>query len=223
MGVQPGTFSNLRALTMKLKTRIGIPVSLLVFVVLIFLFKNAGSWIVDTDSPSSGGPMLVLMGSVKERSVFAAKYYQAHQLSDVYVVKAGIDEKKVPQASRYLQYVKQMKEGLQSGGIDSSDIHFITDEARSTLDEAHAMAKYCAERKIDKLCVITSTYHTRRAKIIFADVFASKGLTTRLIFPFNTESRFDFKSWYRSAEDRRTTGRELIKLAYYYLWTKWMG
>lgn len=79
----------------------------------------------------------------------------------------------------------------------------ITKPTSSTLGEAAALADYLIDQPQTgtKISVITSTYHTFRARLILKDVLKKRGLRVQLIFPKNTFTSFNAARWYASPSD----------------------
>ena len=56
-------------------------------------------------------------------------------------------------------------------GVPKDKIIRFPHDADSTLEEAAALARLCSERHFRSVIVVTSNYHARRARYIFAKVF----------------------------------------------------
>jgi len=85
----------------------------------------------------------------------------------------------------------------------------------STFDEANALRQYIETHNIHSLILLTSAFHTRRAKWIFDRELA--GLSVRLEVAAVPSYGFDESNWWQSEDGLITLNNEYIKLAYYIL------
>jgi uncharacterized SAM-binding protein YcdF (DUF218 family) len=85
----------------------------------------------------------------------------------------------------------------------------------STFDEANALRQYIETHNIHSLILLTSAFHTRRAKWIFDRELA--GLTIMLEVAAVPSYGFDESNWWQSEDGLITLNNEYIKLAYYFL------
>jgi len=92
---------------------------------------------------------------------------------------------------------------LVERGVPKDKIVRFTHEADSTLEEAEALAKLVKERKWRKVIVVTSNYHTRRARYIFRRVFP-QGLVVSVAS--TRDGDFDPEHWW----EKRKSIKELM-------------
>lgn len=85
----------------------------------------------------------------------------------------------------------------------------------STLAEARLLLAECQSRGYKTVIVVTSNYHTRRAKRIFSRVFKNSG-TTVLIHP-SSDASFQVDHWWTRRTDAKMWLLEIQKLAFSYL------
>jgi len=85
----------------------------------------------------------------------------------------------------------------------------------STFDEAIALRQYIESHNIRSLILLTSAFHTRRAKWIFDRELA--GLPVRTEVAAVPHYGFDESNWWQSEDGLITLNNETIKLAYYFL------
>jgi uncharacterized SAM-binding protein YcdF (DUF218 family) len=85
----------------------------------------------------------------------------------------------------------------------------------STFDEAIALRQYIESHNIQSLILLTSAFHTRRAKWIFDRELA--GLPVALEVAAVPSYGFDESNWWQSEDGLITLNNEYIKLAYYFL------
>ena len=85
----------------------------------------------------------------------------------------------------------------------------------STLSEAHLLLAECKQRGYQTLIVVTSNFHTRRAKRILAHVFSGSGIRV-LIHP-SASTVFRVDRWWTRRSDARAWFLEMQKLVFSYL------
>ena len=64
-----------------------------------------------------------------------------------------------------------LEHDLIERGVPKDKILRFPHGAESTLEEARDLARFCSERHFRSVIVVTSNYHARRARYIFAKVF----------------------------------------------------
>ena len=92
-----------------------------------------------------------------------------------------------------------MEHDLVERGVPKDKIVRFPHDGESTLEEAEALARLSKERKWHSAIVVTSNYHTRRARYIFQRVFP-QGVKVRIASA--RDGNFDPERWW---EKRRST------------------
>jgi len=103
-----------------------------------------------------------------------------------------------------------MEHDLVERGVPRDKIVRFVHDADSTLEEAEALTRLVKERKWRRIIVVTSNYHTRRARYIF-----------RRIFPQDVEVRvasardgdFDPARWWEKRKSIKELTREFAGMA----------
>src|SRR5438445_12479906 len=93
---------------------------------------------------------------------------------------------------------------LSERGVPSDKIVRFAHDADSTLEEAQALARLAKERKWHSIIVVTSNFHTRRARYIFRRVFP-QGVEVRIASA--RDGDFDPEHWW----EKRKSTKELTK------------
>jgi uncharacterized SAM-binding protein YcdF (DUF218 family) len=154
----------------------GALVSLIILVVVVVLCAivywarhpimrfAAESWVID--EPAAHADALLLLGDdnfYADRATRAAEMIR-HGVAPV-VVASG--RRLRPSAG-----VAELQEhDLIERGVPKDKIIRFPHDADSTLEEAAALARLCSERHFRSVIVVTSNYHARRTRYIFAKVF----------------------------------------------------
>jgi uncharacterized SAM-binding protein YcdF (DUF218 family) len=83
----------------------------------------------------------------------------------------------------------------------------------STFDEAALVKQYVEANQVHRIILVTSAFHTRRARWIFQKAFA--GLPVTLEMAAAPHIGFDQTNWWKNETGLITLNNEYIKLAYY--------
>lgn len=97
-----------------------------------------------------------------------------------------------------------MEHDLVERGVPREKILRVSHDADSTREEAEALARIAKEKKWRSVMVVTSNYHTRRARYIFRRVFP-QGIEIRVASARDGE--FDPAAWWM----KRKSTKELIR------------
>ena len=84
----------------------------------------------------------------------------------------------------------------------------------STFDEAALVKKYIQANQLHRIILVTSAFHTRRARWIFKKTFA--GLPVTLEMAAAAHIGFDHTNWWKNETGLITLNNEYVKLAYYF-------
>jgi uncharacterized SAM-binding protein YcdF (DUF218 family) len=105
---------------------------------------------------------------------------------------------------------------MEKQGVPSDRIVVLPVEGgvASTFDEAVALRAYVEANDIRRIILVTSAFHTRRARWIVDRELA--GLPVELEMAAVPYGTFDAADWWKSEEGLVTFNNETIKLVYYY-------
>jgi uncharacterized SAM-binding protein YcdF (DUF218 family) len=113
---------------------------------------------------------------------------------------------------------------LALSALKVPDSNIITLEAqnRSTIDEANLMLSYLEkQRDINKIALVTSSYHSRRAYLILRDRLSKLNREVFIdVYP-STYSHVNLSKWWDKKEDAVHVFTEYSKLISYYTWEIW--
>jgi uncharacterized SAM-binding protein YcdF (DUF218 family) len=154
----------------------GALINLIILVVLVVLCAGiywarhpimrlcAESWMID--EPAAHADALLLLGDdnfYADRATRAAEMVR-HGVAPV-VVASG--RRLRPSAG----IAELLEHDLIERGVPKDKIFRFPHDAESTLEEARDLARLCTERHFRSVIVVTSNYHSRRARYIFDKVF----------------------------------------------------
>ena len=187
-----GTFVNLIVL-----------LSIAVFCAALYLVRHpifrfaAESWIIE-DSLDKADALLVLSGDnfYGDRATRAAELFREGKAP--VVVASG--RRLRPNAGT----AELTEHDLMERGVPKEKILRFAHDADSTQEEAEALAKLARTKKWRKVIVVTSNYHTRRARYIFRQVFP-QDIETRVASA--RDGDFDPERWW----EKRVSTKELMR------------
>jgi uncharacterized SAM-binding protein YcdF (DUF218 family) len=98
-----------------------------------------------------------------------------------------------------------MEHDLFERGVPKDKIVRFVHDADSTLEEAQALTRLAKERKWHSIIVVTSNFHTRRARYIFRHVFP-QGIDVRIASA--RDGDFDPEHWWEKRKSMKELTRE---------------
>jgi uncharacterized SAM-binding protein YcdF (DUF218 family) len=110
---------------------------------------------------------------------------------------------------------------MMGQGIPSDSILLLPGDATSTRMEAEIVRDHLLTHGgVDTLLLVTSSYHTRRAFLIFRSAFQAMEDPPLVYCSASEYTRFDAEKWWTSKRDIYQVALESMKLANYYLFER---
>ena len=196
-------------------------VFLLVFfiVVRIFVIPQLGQWLVVNDEVKESDVILVLMGSVYDRILEAVDLYQESYSDKIILINSYVAAKDII-VNRGLQVYGNTllsKMAAIDMGIPEEDIIVLDGNSRSTQDEAMTFREYIKKNKeIDSIIIVTTKFHSRRAKQIFSKALSSLDREIEICVRLSKYDMSNVDEWWRNREDFEWVVFEYLKLANFY-------
>ena len=175
------------------------------------ILRFAGeTWVVE-DPLDRADAIIVLSDDnfYADRATHAADLYR-HGMAPI-VVASG------RRLRPYAGIAELMEHDLIERGVPKDKIVRISHNAENTKDEAQALAQQALERKWRSVIVVTSNYHTRRARYIFLHVFPAQ---TQVRVSGAQDGDFDPQHWWQSRKSLKEFTRELAGMAVA-IWELW--
>lgn len=118
---------------------------------------------------------------------------------------------------RNLSFAERAVAELRTAGVPSDRIEVLPQRVSSTHDEAVALREYAVAHNLRSLLVVTSAYHSRRARWTLRRAFAESGVEVGLS-PVSLDERAPSPAtWWLSGQGWSTIATEYVKLVYYRL------
>ena len=185
-----------------------ILVSFVILCALLYLVRRpilrfvGESWIVeDAEGPAEALIVLSDDNFYADRATRAAELFRKGKAP--IVVASG--RRLRPMAG----IAELMEHDLIERGVPKDKIIRLAHDADNTREEAEALTKLAAQRKWHSVIVVTSNYHTRRARYIFHRVFP-QGIEVRMASA--RDGDFDPQHWWEKRKSLKELTREFAAM-----------
>jgi uncharacterized SAM-binding protein YcdF (DUF218 family) len=184
---------------------------------MIFLFRyqlmrGAGNFLVRDDAPSNGETIFVLSGAPQERAAKAAELFQKKFCKKIICTGANRPQDFLAMGFDMTEAGITRRALLQLNVPDSCIA--LLEEGTSTLEESDAVLKYCEEKKLKQIEIVSSKFHTRRVRNVFVEKFSEKNIEVKIIGA--SAISFDENKWWESEYGLLALNNEYVKLMYYW-------
>ncbi|MBA7585743.1 hypothetical protein ES708_27731 [subsurface metagenome] len=206
-----------------------LPVLVILFAFFIFLsifiVPNLGQWLVVMDELQESDMIVVLMGSVYCRILEAADLYDEGYSDRIVLINSYIAAKDIiiNRGIKVYRNTLLSKMAATDLGILEEDVLILESNSRSTQDEALTIREYIRNnREIESIILVTSKYHSCRAKKIFKKAL---NVLDREIDIYSSPSKYDpsnVNQWWRNREDFQWVVFEYLKLANFYFYEQFL-
>lgn len=180
---------------------------LAMFAGLLWAGSSAGTLLVVQQDVTSPEVVIALGSHENERLPAAARLALRWQAATVLLTEpVWATEHNCFRCSERVAWLEQL-------GVPASRVVVLPKRVENTHDEALAVAEYRRTRPFARAAVVTSPYHTRRARAVFASVL---GADVALgIYPASANSPAVPGRWWRAAYDRRYVPYEWAAIVWY--------
>ncbi len=188
-------------------------------VILVFVFRASiltalADGLIVNEVPHPADIIFLLNGDIDTRPFRASELYKQGlaplvviaRTRDTPAVKMGL----VPNLTDISVSI------LERTGVPPAKIIILpfTGGVTSTFDEAEALHGYIDSVPVRQVMLVTSEFHTRRAKWIFERELSGLPVTLEMVaVPY---AAFDRASWWKNETGLITLNNEYLKLVYYY-------
>jgi len=165
----------------------------------------ASAWIVD--EPMEKVQAIVVLGGDSrggDRVRHAVSLYKAGWAPRIVLSGAPI--------RTYFNETELMAREARELGVPADHLILAPTGATSTLEEALRLRPVLAEHNFRNVIVVTSNFHTRRAKQIFVGVYRPRATIVRISAA--PDQSFDPSTWWQSREGRKLLFLEVLKWTY---------
>lgn len=192
------------------KPRIWLLLVSFLFFVALMIFWNIGRWLVVEDPLEKASAIAVLSGRMPVRALEAARIYRAGYAPEVWLTHstepgATLAKLSVPYSGEDV-YDKLI---LIQQGVPEKAIRILDPPIVNTEDEVLTIGHALQQQKEQKIIIVTSKVHTRRAKALWNRLSAKQGSA---IIRGVSDDRFNAIYWWRNTSDVLDVVREILGL-----------
>ncbi|MGA2618539.1 MAG: ElyC/SanA/YdcF family protein [Thermoguttaceae bacterium] len=177
------------------------------------------TWLDVGGPPRVADVVLLLNGGVNTRPFAAAALVQGGWARRVLIATVAVSAEVA--AGNGLPWHEIDRRVLLRCGIPERDIVLLPRDARTTFDEAAALAEFLAAAPDTRVLVVTDGPHTRRARWILTRVVGRRA--DRLAMVAAPTDEFQPETWWRSEPGLAFVVSEYLKLAFYALRYGYLG
>lgn len=186
-------------------------------VVLLLTAYAAGEILIVKKPLPQADAIFVLSGSTGfgERTATAAKVFHSGVARKIIVANAGEQTGWQPETNHNPFSWEWDRASLQTDGVPDNAIEvLLAPIVKSTHDEAVLLAKIARERGWQRVLIVTSPFHTRRALWTAERAVTHENLKVEIgILPADEEKQTIY--WWTRWRNWRTVASEYLKLIYY--------
>ncbi len=201
-----------------MKKRVLFPLAILIGIVagmiMIPVFVvSAGYYLIVRDPIRNSSAVAVLSGGGIERLDHAVKL-----MDDNFTKRLILTNTSQVDSQTGTRMSKVMMDQASQRGVKKVNIYITGGESATTREEAIAIRALMDERNWKSLIVVTDSFHSRRTKIIFHDVFKGSGVKISVNPVDAPDYWYKPSTWWQSPDSRKATVYEYISLIY-----NWLG
>ena len=191
---------------MKKKVLAAVGVIIAVFVLTSGLWLSAyGHFLVVDEKPAKCDAIVVLGGETVPRVGRGVELFREGYGDKFIMSGGGRLTTKLAEADLMLMEARDL-------GVDPAAV-LLERESESTYENAVFVKRIVMEKRINSFLLVTSNYHTRRARQIFNEVFDGTGV--RIITVSAPDPKFSPDSWWKNAEGQQKALTELANIVVY--------
>lgn len=185
------------------------------------LIARADRFLVREDELVKADALVMLMGTVADRVLQTSDLYHAGLAPWIILVEENMTagDSLRSRGVQVITSAEVCKAYFHDLGIPEEAISVLPGKTKSTLEEAQVIARYLRSGKpMERVIVVSSPSHTRRASLIFRKTFKNEGLSTEvLVSPASRYQKQHEKPWWRRKEGIQGVSSEYIKIMSYFL------
>ncbi|MBD3335327.1 MAG: hypothetical protein GF355_07395 [Candidatus Eisenbacteria bacterium] len=198
--------------------RLGCLLAAVVLVVIVLLgpglLESYARWLAAGEEPAPADAILVLGGGRGERLATAVELYHEGWARRMFLIGPGepyvprsFDEEALSQSE--IKRLIAVKRGVAADSVQ------VILGASSTYEEAQLSLEIMRKTGVERLLVVTSPFHARRARQTFRHVYNDEEIAARVIRTSWDTSTSDPEKWWWRESDTLSVFNETFKLIYY--------
>jgi uncharacterized SAM-binding protein YcdF (DUF218 family) len=177
--------------------------------------------LVVRDETGQADAIMVLSGASEyvERTRHAAELFKRGLAPKIILTNDNLQGGWNSEQQRNPFFIEREAEELRRAGVPAAHIEALWEPVAGTYDEAARLRAYAAEHRLRSVLIVTSAYHSRRARWTMRRVLRESGVRVALA-PVETGGRGGTPApltWWLSLRGWRSVAPEYPKLIYYRL------
>ncbi len=157
-------------------------------------------WLIKTDPPRKADAVVVLAGGEGERLGAALRIWRQGRVGALLVTGPDVPLLPVYTGGDSLSMAEVKRRIAIRKGVPADDV-WVALGAKSTYDEAHDALRALQEHRVRTAIVVTSPFHSRRARATFLRVFRGSGIDVTLeTLPADLSAEKPNRWWTRERE-----------------------
>jgi len=197
--------------------RVGAALGVLI-VLGAFALSRAGVALRVSDPLQPAAAIVVIGGKVPFRAMKGADLYKQQLAPEVWLTMGNRSAAEVEMEELGVQPTLEhiySQAVLEKLGVPASAIHVIPGRNNNTATEVKTIAAYAKERRVARVVLVTSSYHSRRVRSLWHRLV---GDSPQAIVQFTDEEPFNAGRWWTDSADAWTVSREWFGLL-----NAWLG
>jgi uncharacterized SAM-binding protein YcdF (DUF218 family) len=173
------------------------------------------------DETGQADAIMVLSGASEyvERTRHAAELFKRGLAPKIILTNDNLQGGWNSEQQRNPFFIEREAEELRRAGVPAAHIEALWEPVAGTYDEAARLRAYAAERQLRSVLIVTSAYHSRRARWTMRRVFRGSGVRVGVV-PVETGAAAGTPAaltWWLSLRGWRSVAPEYPKIIYYRL------
>lgn len=196
---------------------VALAAALLIFLTRMLWLPLLGTYLVVADPlPEEPVELVLPLAGDLERVFYAAALYQDRRAEGVLITSLPL----ATQAAKD-DHLQQVRIILSQAHIPATLVSTIPEASRTTFEELEKVRVYLENTGINSLLVVTSPWHTRRARLNLQTVFRDSKIQVSIapVAPSskapNLRNLYDPQRWWQNADTFKIVTSEYLKLAAY--------
>jgi uncharacterized SAM-binding protein YcdF (DUF218 family) len=200
------------------RRRIAAAAAGLLIALAVFALMRAGTSLIVSDPQQKADAIVVIGGKLPFRAMEGGALYKRGLAPEVWLTMGNRNAAEIElerldvQATPEHVYSQQVLERL---GVPRRVIRVIPGRNNNTATEVRTIGRYARERRVSRIILVTSSYHSRRVRTLWRKLV---GGAPEAVVLYTTTEPFDAQRWWADSADAWTVSREWFGLL-----NAWLG
>jgi uncharacterized SAM-binding protein YcdF (DUF218 family) len=175
------------------------------------VLTGLASFLIVEDKLRPAEAIFLLNGSVDTRPFFAGTLFKEGLATRIAIVREK--ETRTVALGLLPNLTETAVAVLLKTGVPESQIEVLPGEVTSTREEALALCNYVEENHLSGVIVVTSSFHTRRARWLIEEALAGRQLTLQMAAVADPD--YDQTNWWKHEDGLLSVFEEYVKLVHH--------